>query len=618
MASPISSSGSDDIGKLNQLQKKASVEGDLGWHAEGEKLESGMLFSSIESANSVAQGLLQTLGLGPKSSEVIYVKEASASSADATKVQYRVFVDRQKFGPSFDAFQKRQGAAKRMEDSVVGKEKPTIALPSKHESFPKELMGRLDVLKAEIEKIKKNPPLDTKRLLEICSKLQELQEPLKKHVFDNPSLKDPLKNPLFKDSAKEIRDPIKEIDDLVRSISSTVFKDQARNIEVLDLATRNEAKPKTDYERSLEIRPQIHAARIAEEISQDIFNVSIPLFFIPVQKYGDKTITTMNVNAMTCEQVKKMIQQEAIDFRSSTDYNSLHFIQSFLKFFDEQRKSNPYIKEVEAFRKFKPDSSDEAIRMHGSTCVGQSIDFIKTIQTKYNIDGKPLIGHVVVETLSPTAPANHAAAVFPCTDGILLVEILEKEVITIKPSGKTIKLVKIEEGGVVVDSFLESIEILETPGNFSLPKNTMIVKRGEKDGQKMFQSQFILRPANRPDHTIMKRYFLKQPNYPVAGASDKNITHVIKVNIAMNKVTYQIGESDTAKKVSFPLEAFDPETGRIDPKKLNQKQKDELAFLSDDFFKAFRTPRAMLEDQVGIVVAGRKILKNLYDQMGRT
>jgi hypothetical protein len=148
-----------------------------------------------------------------------------------------------------------------------------------------------------------------------------------------------------------------------------------------------------------------------------------------------------------------------------------------------------------------------------------------------------------------------------------------------------------------------SLEIAETPREFQ-PIQPIIVQRVELDTGKKFYAQYLLRPANSPDPSVMKRYLLEQHFYPVLGKR----FHCIKVNFALEKVTFQIGEGENAKKCSIPFKTIESE-------QLEDAQSRE--FLNEEFFAAFNTPASLLKEQVLMAVKHRKTIKSLYQQVGR-
>ncbi len=151
--------------------------------------------------------------------------------------------------------------------------------------------------------------------------------------------------------------------------------------------------------------------------------------YVPVPLYRKETPQT---NPYSCEDIRDLIIDKVEKFGSEVDYTGLNTLTSFLEFFEEERFQNPSITAVEVFTKFKPNSSGEAELNHASSCVGQSLAVLQMLKKDFDLNG-----YVVVETAHLNSPPNHAAAIIPCNDGVLLLETFEKEpIILIKPNEK--------------------------------------------------------------------------------------------------------------------------------------------------------------------------------------
>ncbi|MBA3721951.1 MAG: hypothetical protein H0W88_06085 [Parachlamydiaceae bacterium] len=379
--------------------------------------------------------------------------------------------------------------------------------------------------------------------------------------------------------------------------------------------------------------PALRTARKMNEYSNrtahDVRGPLFPSWSNSMPKYSSHKIATTNSNEITCESMQVKIQGEISAVVKGVDYNGLHVVNEFINFFERERKKDPKINSVEIFHRFQPTSENEATHTHGSTCVGKALDIVKRLKEK------KVEAHVIVESEGRDEPATHAAVAVPCKDGILLVDI-ERDVpmLTLKPKEPFIKLYP--GRGPTGYSDKENpdltvlIEIVETPGNYKTPTPLIVKKEKfttETATKKNSCTQFILRSETNPDLSVMKRWLVSSHTwyYPVASAArEGEEQHSFQVNVAYGTITFNIGN----KKFRIPLDAFDPKKRTIDRSKLlgdkgQQLSEDQIDFIlgkeadgntGGEFFKAFKTSKDLLMDQVFNIIAHKKMLKNLREK----
>jgi len=305
-------------------------------------------------------------------------------------------------------------------------------------------------------------------------------------------------------------------------------------------------------------------------------------------------------NPLTCAQTKAKIKEVVENFPKNYDYNSLRNVCAFLKFFEAERKIDPNISEIDAFKKFKPDTTDEVFISNGSSCTGHSTAILKILEKEYGLKG-----HVVVETEGPNTPAFHAAAIIPCSDGIALIEVFMGSIIEILFE----KPLTLEDEKKL--SYRHDFMIVKTPGDYR--SKILIFKQDIKEDKKTEkQTEMVLRPVNKSEHTVMKQHIIGADYYPISGRNN----HAIKINAIRSKVTFQIGEEEDNK---FRLDFSDFKDGWFDDKKLSGKQKEkyEKIIKNSNFFEAFKTKKSLLQEEIIYVTQNGSTLIKLFDQVKR-
>ena len=221
--------------------------------------------------------------------------------------------------------------------------------------------------------------------------------------------------------------------------------------------------------------------------------------------------------------------------------------------------------------------------------------------------------HVVIERASQNAPPNHAAAVIPCEDGVMLLEVLnsihgQDPIISLKANAPT-TITLGAQNEVKVD-----FAIVETPGNYR-SVTPMISKKEQIADQAPQQSEFLLRPVDSPDHTVMKRYMLMQSTYPIEHVKDSSSTSIsidfTRESVKLRKSTPKPEGGENVQSLILPFSAFHPKEKTID---LSETQKE---FVNEDFFKDFATPEAEIKDQLFTMVEHRDTMRTFYSQVGK-
>lgn len=365
--------------------------------------------------------------------------------------------------------------------------------------------------------------------------------------------------------------------------------------EELDLATR---------------RPVSAVASRTKEYAQRAHNTALfPSWVKSMPQYGAHKIAAATPGKPNCEKMAKDIEEEVAAVRKGVDYNGLHLVNEFIQFCE----NNPGLNQYELFQQFQPQSKEEASELHGTTCVGKAWDIVKRLEEK------GVEAHVIVETPGPDKPPTHAAVAVPCSDGILLVEV-EHDVpfIPIKPG---------EPINKSYPDLVVNIQLVEVPGNYKSSAPLIVTTETfskETDKKKNSTRQFLLRPDCDPDMSVMKRWLVSSHTwfYPVSSARrEGEKQHSLQVNVAENKITFNIGD----KKYRIPMDAFNPETGTIDRSKLKADKGEVLTeevkeFIlgkegeGGEFFKAFKTPKNLLMNEIFNIVKHREMLKNLREK----
>jgi len=331
-------------------------------------------------------------------------------------------------------------------------------------------------------------------------------------------------------------------------------------------------------------------------IRHDIYSSHIPVYEEPIQ---GRISAAKDCNPYTCAQVKEMVQEDVADFKTVYDYNSLHNVYAFLKFFESERKMDPNISEVDAFKKFKPNTTDEVFTTNGSSCTGNSTAILAILKERYQLNG-----HVVVETEGPNTPAFHAAAMIPCKDGIALIDVGLRAVNEILFDNQ--KTIGGEEYQIRQDFM-----ILETPGNYHSKKIMIFTQDIEGDKVTEKQTEIILRPLAKPEHTVMKQHLIEADFYPITGRN----SFAIKINAIKNTVTFQRGEKED-DKFRLPFSAF--KEGWFDVEKLTPQEKKQCRrVIGQKFFTAFSTGVSSLKEEIIYVAQNGSALTNLFKQVGR-
>jgi len=401
------------------------------------------------------------------------------------------------------------------------------------------------------------------------------------------------------DSVKPSRDGMYTLHALDLAEGKVGATPHGHSAEYLDLAS-TKTKVATPLSKS---------AKTVADYTERTKSVLCPQFPTSPEYHPDKVIIP-NADLATCEDVKGKIEGKVREYVKSIDYNGLHVVEAFVESWDRQHSENPSMTPSQVFHQFEPNSQSESIRTHGGTCVSKAHDIVKLLEGTVE-------AHVVVES-SPNSPANHAAVAIPCRDGILLIEAENSRdmILPLMLEASNEQIYR-GDGTPQAPDINVAIRIVETPGNYRL--STPLLQKTVAVGGKEEYFQFLLRPVNRPDLSVMKRWMLTTDFYPVSSGWHDGKQFSLKVNISQGTVTFQIQEEGKGdKKVRIPLAAFDgvKEWSDLDKSKLMGDKgatltQEERDFFLGDFFKSFHTSTDLLQRQIITIAQHRDTLQQL-------
>ena len=285
------------------------------------------------------------------------------------------------------------------------------------------------------------------------------------------------------------------------------------------------------------------------------------------------------VNYGTSEEVVQKIESRVRQFISTTDYNSFHTLIGFIEFYEKLREKDPKITPLKAYQQYDPD--DHLVREHGDSCVGQTAAILEILKKEHGIEG-----HAVIEREGPMGMPKHAAAVIPCRDGIILLEILypSNPLVIVKPN----QLAKIREGDAEQTFAIESAP----DGRSSLHKTS---RTPLEDGKLRIQkTEFPL--AALPTKPVMLKYMVDRVEFPLV---KDGCPFGIIVNVHEGEVVFKIGEGKEAKRTTIPFSRF---------------SSPEAEGLLDQFSKELNLPKEVVEAQIGKIIKNQKILEELQAQ----
>ena len=301
-------------------------------------------------------------------------------------------------------------------------------------------------------------------------------------------------------------------------------------------------------------------------------------------------------------EVKAAIQEDVETFIKSLDYYGLHFPADFVKFSLE----NPDMSVTEAFLHYTPNSQNEAVLLHGSTCVGKALSLVEKLAEKGHT------AHVVVERDGPDEPVTHAAVALPCNDGILLIEVEhEYPIITILPEESRTRLFMDEKETL---TFEVGFKMVKNPGNYE--STTPLIVKSENNILKKTSShsEYLLRPVHRPDMSVMKNWMLHTDFFPITAKVEGQPDHVIKIYPGKKIVTFQLGTGKKAYRINIPFSDFQKD-GTIKPTLNALKDWERETFLGDDFFKAFKAPKSLIMEEIFTLATHPEIIIQLKEQL---
>ena len=411
----------------------------------------------------------------------------------------------------------------------------------------------------------------------------------------------------------KVKEKAKDAQDHALKSAKLAIKSKDKYVELkhLDLQKSKAVKQKEKKEHPERIarsKASEKTQTILEDHAKRIDTVTKPLYrqglYIPAAEYGRTKITPSTCNDFSCddEEVKGVIRKEVESITSHADYNSFHIVTGFLEFFEAEREKNPDITEAAAFAKFKPDSSNEFLKTQGSSCTGLSIAL------KNRLEEKGIKTHVVLERASLDAPPNHAATAIPCKDGVMFVEVLagfhgDDPITSLKPD-ETMALALGDRKEIQIE-----IKFIQTLGNYRSTQPMITRKEENTEDGKVSQSEYVLRPVLSPDDTVMKRYVLVRPTYPIEKQNGNDSTS-ISIDFQRQSIKFQVleeGKPPQSRIVRF--DKFDTEN-----KTINFSEEDKKV-IDEKFFSRFSTPEAILKEQLFTMVRHKDTMKNLYAQV---
>lgn len=372
--------------------------------------------------------------------------------------------------------------------------------------------------------------------------------------------------------------------------------------------------------------------------SNRIHQICIPYFHISQPKYGPtiplpgvdlKKSHLAKCNNISCHEAEELIKDlKLLEKYAAVEYNSLPTILGYIEHFKKHPESTP----SEAFRSYEPNSSGEIERASGTVCSGVNREFVEILRT----NNFPVHAYPIVERAGPLAIPNHAAAVVPCNDGILFIELLNpQKIVSVKAREVTNIEVKVtffdrEEQVVKTDQIVTAFKVLQTTDDYDvenliLSKEDTFLDDETKKIKGHHSVEYLLRPIKNPDSPVMTRYMLVMPVYPVIAKSQLNGDELtIKVNFNEGNVVLQRKEKETEKfsKVKLPFALFDAETQTIDVKKADAPLSQTIEeFLGpgrnfDKFWDEFQAPQE-IKNQLFILTKREnlQLMNRLYAEV---
>lgn len=237
------------------------------------------------------------------------------------------------------------------------------------------------------------------------------------------------------------------------------------------------------------------------------------------------------VNIETTEHIHNQIHEDVKQFSMSTDYNSWATISDFIDYSNELKRENPAVTPLQAFQKFDPH--ENRVHEFGDACTGQSMAILDHLEKKYNLKG-----YLIVQKEGVTGVPMHTAAVIPCKDGILLIEMLNKEqpVIAIRAN-------QVSKAKSFGDDCTFSLEL--EAGQY--PKLVKKATIKENDGSVItYETEFPL--LNLNPKAVMLRYMVERVDYVLM--SEKH-EYSILVNMHDGKITFKKGFGKNAERQKY-------------------------------------------------------------------
>lgn len=290
--------------------------------------------------------------------------------------------------------------------------------------------------------------------------------------------------------------------------------------------------------------------------------------------------TIKTTNSSKCEDVYKKVEATIRDFSSRVVYNSFHTLINFIDFFEKVKKGKPEITPIEAYRLFDP--TPNLVREHGDICAGKSLAILEVIQKEHDIRGYP-----IVEKSGLTAIPMHVAAVIPCEDGVILIEILniKNPILAIKYDQAT--KMKINEKAEI------TFEIRSEKDGRSV-LYTSNAERQEDGVIRYSKSEFPLTVL--PIKAVILKYLVDRVEFPLI---KEGCPYGIIVNVHDEEIIFKVGEGRDAKRTIIPFSKFESK---------------EVEKLLDEFSKALGVSKEFVKAQIVKIIEHRAILENLQKQ----
>lgn len=304
----------------------------------------------------------------------------------------------------------------------------------------------------------------------------------------------------------------------------------------------------------------------------------------------------------TCEEAEKAVRASIAKLKTNLDYNGFHAVIAFINSLVTIKKSDNNISELEAFQKFQPDSRKE-VDDRGGTCVGQSYAIVQTLEKdNVNVNGQPVKGYVITKALlGDDQPQSHAAAMIPCRDGVIIIELSWDDPLLVvkKHSGLTF----------VKGPHKEEFQIVKIPGGTYKLDKPIITHVHSMDGQFEY-FEYLTDPANDPDNSVIKHWLLNchDAYYPLTGAENGVTKSVIKFDLLRGEVAFQDQQNEKDPRVSIKFKdlRFD-KNGMITNPEFHK-------FLEthEKFFTYFKTDIGLIFKQIKQMTENHESLQNLH------